>query len=561
MTFEGSDNFQPNMPQKKPTKKLNGKIIALLAVGAAVVVALVGVLIAWACGAFSSPQQQLLRAEKESKKTVSANISQFYGNYVDSLGNSLSMEEGFSVEADYRLTLSDQILVPLLSTALKTDMSAADLSWLEHILLHVDMAAKDSQMDVGLGIGLNDKVVVSVKALMDTAEQSVAIGLPELSSQYLGAKLQGSGISTDAMEQAMSMLTELAKDLPDEAAVEEMINRYYDIFLNKIGNVEKSTETVTVGGLSKNVTVLKYTMTEEQFAGICKEILTTAKTDKTLKQLITAVGDYYNRNIVMASSSSSTGIAPAPKMDVYAEFQDSVDEALEDIEDAKDSFDPDNYLVLSNYLDKDTIVGRKLEVFSANGEKKTMHYLALTEKDSYRLEVVVDDVTILGNGEGETVEYTLEVDGEEMLKLETEDLESTDKTVSGTIRLYPSKALLEDAFDMDKSTASMISRSGCYVELQIDSNQEKSSMNFSLVVNKETMFGLQVDTSTRHEAKITMPQNVLDPNKQADAEAWLKSLNLDAIVSNLEAANVPSEYMGVVRQLISELRTQISQAA
>ncbi len=555
MTFGGSENFQPNMPQKKPAKKFNGKITALLAVGAAVVVALIGLLIAWACGAFSSPRQQLLNAEKAGTKA----IAQAYGTYVDALGNPSLPEDGFRVQADYRLSLSDQILVPFLSGAFQTDMSAEDLSWLEHLLIHVDMASKDSQMDVGIGVGLNDKVVLSMKMLMDTAEGKAAIGLPELSSQYLDTELEYTGTRPDMIKESLSLAPKLAEDLPDQSAVEEMVGRYYDIYLSKIENVEKSTETVTVDDLSKNVTVLKHTITEEQLAEICKEILTTAKTDKTLKQLITAVGNYYNSTI--AASNSYIGIAPAPKQDVYAEFLDSLEDALEEIEDAKDSFDAENYLVVSNYLDKDTIIGRKLEVFSADSEPKAMHYLALTEKDAYRLEVVIDNVTVLGKGEGDAGEYTLEVDGEEMLKLETEGLEYTSETQNGIIRLYPRKALLEDVFGLSSSYASLMEFSECYVELQFNGNQENGSVKFSLMVGGEAMFGLEADASIQKEAQITMPENVLDPNSEADMSAWLKGLNFDALISNLEAANIPSEYMGTVRQLITELRTQLSQAA
>ncbi len=555
--------FQLNMPQNEPVKKSGGKKTALLAVGAAVIVALIGAVIVLVSGAFRSPQQQLLSAQKADAKSVSAAISQAYGAYMDALGNSISPEKGFGMQADYRLSLKEELWAQILSTAFEADMSTVDLSWMEHLLIHVDMACKDSQMDMGLGIGLNDRVVLSVKALMDTAEGKAALGFPELNSQYLGAELEYSGADPEMMKEAMSLVTALAEDLPDEDAVEKMLNRYLDILLTDAGTVEKSTETISVGDLSKSVTVLKQTWTQEQLAGICAEILTTAKTDETLKQFLTALNNYYSNlaKLTAESVGAETSITPDIYQDIYQQFLDGVDDALAELEAAKDGFDPANYVVLSNYLDKNEIIGRKLEIFSEGSEPEAMHYLTLTSKAGRRVEAVIDDVTVLGKGEGDTMEYTLTVDGEEMLTLQTQELKYTGESISGTIRLSPSKALLKNAFGLDDSFAAMADLAGCYGELQINSNREHANIKLSIVAGGEALGSLEMDSTVSKEAQITMPENVLDPNSEADMAAWTRSLNFDKLISNLEDAKVPSVYVSALRQLVSLLSSQLSQAA
>ncbi len=551
--------FQLNMPQDEPVKKSGGKKTALLAVGAAVIVALIGAVIVLVSGAFRSPQQQLLSAQKADAKSVSAAVSQAYGTYVDALGNSFSPEKGFGMQADYRLSLKEELWTQILSTAFEADMSTVDLSWIEHLLIHVDMACKDSQMDMGLGIGLNDQVVLSVKALMDTAEGKAVFGFPELNSAYLSAKMEPTGANPNMIQDVMSLAATLAAELPDEDAVEKMLNRYLDILLSDAGTVEKSTETISVGDLSKSVTVLKQTLTQEQLAGICKEILTTAKSDETFKQYFKAMNNYYTGLATL--TAESVGAEASFTLDIYQQFLDGVDDALAELEAGKDSYDRANFVVLSNYLDKNEIIGRKLEIFSEGSEPEAMHYLTLTSKAGRRLEVVIDDVTILGKGEGDTMEYTLTVDGEEMLTLQTQELKYTSESISGTIRLYPSKALLKDAFGLGDSFAAMADLAGCYGELQINSNLEHANLKLSIVAGGEALGSLEIDGTVSKEAQITMPETVLDPSSEADMDAWTKSLNFDKLISNLEDAKVPSVYVSAVRQLVSMLSSQLSQAA
>lgn len=553
-TPEEPSEFQLNMPQDEPVKKPGGKKTALLAVGAAVIVALIGAVIVLVSGVFRSPQQQLVSIQKSDAKSASAAISQAYGTYVDALENSISPKKGFGMQADYRLSLKEELWSQILSAALEEDMSAVDLSWMEHLLIHVDMASKDSQMDMGLGIGLNDRVVLSMKVLMDVVKGQAAFSFPELSSQYLGGEVDYSGMDPEMMKKVMSLATKLAEDLPDEDAVEKMLNRYLNILLSGTGTVEKSTETISVGDLSKSVTVLKQALTQEQVYGICTEILTAAKTDETLKQFMEALNNYFD------------GLAELTGEDVgsqnfYQEFLDGLDDALADLEDGKDSSDPANYLVLSNYVDKKTVIGRKLEIFSADSEPEAMHYLTLTSKAGRRVEAVIDDVTILGKGEGDTMEYTLTVDGEEMLTLQTQDLKYSKEGISGTLRLYPGKALLEDAFGLDDTYAAMADLAGCYVELQINSDQKHANIKLSIVAGGEALGSLEIDGTVSKEAQITMPENTLDPNSEADMASYLKSLNFDKLISNLEDAKVPSEYVSAVRQLLSMLSSQLAQAA
>lgn len=553
-TPEEPAEFQLNMPQDKPVKKSGGKKTALLAVGAAAIVALIGAVIVLVSGAFRSPKQQLVSAQKDDVKSSSAAISQVYGSYLDALGNSLSPEKGFGMQADYRLSLNQGLWTQILSAAFDEDMSMLDLSWIEHLLIHMDMTCKDSQMDMGLGIGLNDQVVLSVKALMDTAEGTAAIGFPELSSQYLGGELDLSDMDPDMMKKTMSLATKLAEDLPDEDAVNSMLNRYLNILLSGTGTVEKSTETISVGDLSKSVTVLKQTLTEEQVVGICKEILTTAKTDKTLKQFFTALNNYINGLAELTGENVGSE-------DLYQMFLDGVDDALEEMEDGKDSYDPENYIVLSNYVDKNEIIGRKLEIFSADSEPVSIHYLTLTSKAGRRVEAVLGEVTILGKGEGDTMDYTLSVYGTEMLTLQTKDLKCTGDSISGTIRLYPNKNLLQDAFGLDYSIASMVDLAECYGELKIDSNREHANLKITIVAGGEALGSLEIDGTVGKASKITMPENVLDATSETALSAWSKTLSFDKLISNLENAKVPSEYVSVVRQLVSMLSSQLSQAA
>lgn len=550
------EEFQLNLsPDEQPGR--SGKKTALLAIGAAAAVALIGLVIAWVCGAFRSPQQQLLHIETVGAKAASAAIAEGYEAYIDTMQSQLPGENGYSSEVDYRLRLKDGLWNMAVSSITETDMSAVDLSWIEHILLHADIAAKDGRMDMGLGIGLNDTVLVSANVLMDTAQGSAAIGFPELTKQYLGADLTMTGMSPDMISKSTALLTQLAQDLPEKDAVREMLEGYFDIALGYIQTVEKSTETVSVGASSKSVTVLKLTLTEEQLMALCTDILTAAKTDETLKQFLTAISSYYNG--ITEIDYDGSGYFYEPE-DLYAQFLDSLAEALADLEAAKESIDPANYIEISNYVYKNVIIGRKAEVFSAEEAPASAGYLVIPKADGFSFQVTAPDLLITGSGEGGKLECTLTAEGEELLKLETEGVAYAENSLSGTIRLYPSEALLAE-LGLDESYAFLADLSGCYLEIVINSSQETGNLKFSVVAGGETLGSLEMVSTVKMEANITMPETVLDAGSDTDMSVWVKSLRFDTLIANLEAAKVPSDYVDMVRRIVTLLEMQLSMAA
>lgn len=551
-----SEEFTLTTPQEVPEKKKTVNLL-LLAGGAAVLVALVGVIIAWACGAFRSPQQQLLHIEKTGAKVASAALAEGYEAYIDAMQSRLPMEDGYRTGVDCRLSLKEELWRMALGSMVGADVGDIDLSWIDHILLHMDVAVKGDRMGMEMGVGLNDTVLLSAQMLMDLAQNKAAVALPELNSQYLGMELTGEGMSPDTMTKSMELVKTFIQDLPEKDAVKEMLDRYLDIALGCIQTVEKSTKTVTAGELSKSVTVLKLTLTQEQLLDLLTQLATTAKTDETLKQFFTAFSSYYNGINAAIPENFDTPFEPE---DLYADFLETLDELLADLEEQKKSVDPANYVVISNYVFQNVILGRKLEAFDADGSSESAHYLVLAGKDGYCFEAEMPDLRIAGSGKEDALECTLTAEGQEMLKVQTEGLEFAEDVLSGTVRLYPSEALLTE-MGLEDSQAFMADLAGCYLEMVVSSGKDTGNVTLRVVAGGETLGTLTMDVVIRTEASITLPETTLDPENEADMEQWAKTLSFDKLIANMEAAKVPSDYVDTVRQFASFLSMQLSMAA
>ncbi len=543
-----TEDLQLNLTPEEPVKKSSGKKIALIA-GIALAAALIGVLIAWACGAFRTPQQQLLHMETANTKAFSAAIAAGYDEYRELVSENNYLEKGYQTAVDYRLSLKEALLKELLGGMTGADLSSLDLSWFQHLLIHAETDYKGNQFGVNLGVGLNDTVLLSADMFLDFAKQIMVVGVPELSDQYLTGSLEGSGMD---MTKSVELIQTLFRELPNEKALQAMIDRYTAIYLESIQTVEKSAETVTVGSQSAELTVLKVTYTQEQLADLTVTYINTAKTDETVKQIITAFQNYMTG--IVQTSGEAVSIP-----DLYSEFLTTLDEGLAIIEENRAGFDPANYLVISNYVRSGVITGRKLEIFSAEEQPVSMHYLVLADRNGAVLEAVMPETKITGSVSGTEQVMTLYALEQEILTLKLQDFKAEKDAITGTLRLYPSEATLKELGITD-SFATMADLVGCYLEIAIDVRETGGSMVFSVVAG-ETLGSLKMDVSSKPESDLTVPEATLDPSKEGDMDKWGATLKFDKLIANLEQAKVPAEYVRLVQQITAMLSMQLSAGA
>lgn len=522
-----------------PKKKLSkGAIIAICLAA----VAVVGILIAVFFGEsivnlFRSPEDQMIKLEKEQVKTLS--------NMFRADKSRQPMKTDAALE--YHVLINEDFLTGFSSGITGGEMPAMDLSFLSDILMRVDASMSGDQVSAILGFGLGNTNVLTVNMLMDAATGELWWQIPELSETYvyLGQEdLAAEGgaviISPAISSPAQSLLLELLAS--EEAAT--LIDRYGNIILNGIDEVERSTKTIEVDGISQKLTLLTAKITEEDVYSIAIDILETAKTDKELEALMDSLGEAINAQYADNEYYE--------EVDLHQEMLSSIDEDLAELEELKANADSPNYILLTDYVDGDEIVGRKLS--SSTGET-LVYYVTVRKGDNFAFEAdLAQQISITGSGTEEDDVYDgdfeVRADGQRLMKLEVSNFYADDEKVSGKLTLKPSAAVYTQ-MGMDTETAIMMQAMlGLAVEL--DAEGEDAFISLGIELSGMNMISITGQTAEANPVNLIVPADYINMLDEGSEDAWIASFDTSKLIANLEKAGVPSELIDSMMQAMEE---------
>lgn len=538
--------FQLNTPggmPVRPRKNKSGAVVALL-VGGVVLAVLAVILVAVFSGVFASPEGRLERLEKTNAKLIAEVASQAYGDYLDSLEESFNkMEKGTGSRVDVTLDMDQTLLTGIVAPLVGTDVSSLDLSWLDNVVLRMDSDLKGDQTSLACGIGVNNTVLATVDMLADLAENELYLGIPELSGQYVYMDLEQMGVSLDQARKTIEPMKTLAKELPSEKDVKKMLSTYLNILFSYVDEVEKVQETVTVGEQTRELTVLKAKITEQKLTELFMELAKTAQSDETLKQLVQAVNNYMN---AVADGAATE--------DLYAQLQAELAYTLADMEESLEYADPENYIVLSNYVSSGMIVGRSIEPFSSGvSDGEQARYLFLPEKDGGAFEVAVPELKLAGKIADEDMEVTLHVEGQEMLTLKAEKLEMKSGALNGTLRLLPGKAMLQE---LTYSGVPASALKDVCLQLTVEGSDTDATTQLQLTVGGTVFAEVSVHSKEEKYEPISAPGNVISADSEDDLMTWVTSVRFDTLIKNMQTAGLPNDYVQLVQQVEMLLQMQ-----
>lgn len=195
------------------------------------------------------------------------------------------LAEGSGSESNDIPKLASSVTVDVIpSDALLSMVGAQELDWVDKLTMSMDVLLDGTALETALGIGMNGKTIANLDMIMDPMAGISYMAIPAISNYYL--KVQNA--SAAAMPVEMAELRELLSALP---TMRESVNKYIDLALAEMKNVEKGTEQITVAGKTETVTVYTNYITEAVAADIVKSVLNAAKNDSALKALLPADAD------------------------------------------------------------------------------------------------------------------------------------------------------------------------------------------------------------------------------------------------------------------------------
>ncbi len=492
--------------------------------------------------------------------TVTEQYAYFEGNALHTVADVL-LADGTGSDTDDALKSHSSVTMDIIpSQYLLSMMGAQDLDWVEKLSMNMDVKLDGSTMEFMMGLGLNGKDIANLAMISDPLSGISYISIPTVSKYYLKSP---TAVSPN-MGADMEELKELLSALP---AMRESVNKYIDLALAEMTNVEKGTETVKIGNKSEKVTVLSNYITEAVAVEIVKSVLTEAKNDSALKSLL------------------------PDDVDMEAE----IDTLLADLP-ANPSNDKNEAIVLKIYLNNNNeVIGRSLDAMG----KTQIFCLSIADGDAMKLGFVTES-------QGSTQGITLEITDGSIVLSATEDGETNelasltysgdDKNGNAVLKITALNTGAEMALNLNWTTSGdktvvtiALQAGGSSVEvatITCTGNEDKGSVELKLsdaierllfnttemdpsmliswdgeassqvelFMMGEKLVTLAITATEKTPGNIQLPSNVLDMSDPNAMQTFANSINLNTLRQNMLNAGIPAQ---LVNQLINNLQSSL----
>lgn len=474
MEYAAADAFVPETPVKKSKK---GLVAAIIAIVAAVAIAL-GVFVV--PGLFGG-------STKKQLKSIGTN---YITSFTSAMKQLTSVSDGTNAV--------NMEIVP--GDGFYSLLSSSGYSLPENLSIKANTVQSDDgiHFKAALTDGVNS--MLSADVIADKKSGKTFVSVPELSSKVLEIDPDSSSDS-DPVNKAEISEQELLAVFSDPDAVEKLLTDYYGIFVDGMSDVEKDNESVSVGGVTRDCTVLTAVVSEKEITDIAVKILEKAKNDDKAERIA--------RLFDIVSSD-----------DDYAA---AVDKAIAELEDS----DPSNDEAFTFKLytaDGKNACGAE---FIADGD--SVRYMAFSDganwgyefagySDGEQLFSMPGSGTV--NGGRYSGDFSVNVNNQEIFEVAVENVTENDGKINGSMTLSTGKDFLTDSADY---TSRML----------------LSNMTFKLTVQgngiemSASVAGMDLLTAKGIKNDQGAPFEIPEKGDTTDYEEWTSSFDEYALLSIL----------------------------
>lgn len=478
----------------------------------------------WAIKTFGTSEDYYRFVQSNSVQGLTSEVTSAYSLMLDSLNGD---EKSAAASTEIKLTPSEELLTLINDEVFYGQM---DLDWLQSIALGLEANVVDGKEQATVTLRLSDKDIMSIDTILDLSDYTCWLGIPEINKQYI--KMDAAQTADADVEELIKFeaaIRKAAKVMPTAEQLQDIMDRYTEIALKAIDDVEVSQGELSVGGIEQTVTELTVEMDAEMFANMCIDVLEAMKKDEQIEDIISDVAAEMEDSITAN--------------DVYNDFIDWLDDAIDQLKDLKDG---EGVIEITDYVnDRHEIIGRK---FEGDGDK--VYYFTVTKGNKFASKVKVnDELVITGSGavsgDALAAEYAVKVDGIDVADVVIKDYDlksAKEGYLNGVITVTPTDEFI-DELDIDASVASVISLTDMFCEIKLESSEEKAVAEISLMTGKSKLLALTVTGQQTESTAITVPSDAVDMNDEQSASAWLESIDIETLLQNLKSAGVPQEYV------------------
>lgn len=464
-------------------------------------------------------------------------LGEVYGAILGGMSSGNAASAAAGGKTDMTLTLGEDLRDMLEQALFGGDIG--DMSFLSKINLSMDVSMKDDMEKMQMTLGLNGQQIVTLNMLMKMADSIMYVAAPELNDGWIKfdmGEMMPAGSASGMMNSAATM-TALADALPDAETLTKVLDRYLNLVLPELDNVEQTDTKLELYGLEQECTALTLKIYEADALAIAKAVLNTAKDDADLKKIIEDVA-----KAVEDMAGEDIGADGA-----YIDFKEGITDALDELNSITET-DTENPITLVTYVDKNhEVIGCMLKMSAQDSDRGTFYGYSITEGDKFAVEVAIpsdvddsDDFKLSGNGtkaDGKTNgTYTITMNGKDYLKLKVEDLTAE----SGTLTLTPTETMV---YDLGLNALP-------FKNLAVQVKLGGDGMELNVLSENKLLAGLALKAIQSAGPNLSEPSNATDAMDSAAMQSWAEKLDLTKVLDNLEKAGVPSALIeGIINGL------------
>ncbi len=492
---------------------------------------------------FSSPAKYYAHVEKGEIKELASDLALAYDNMF------LSNASVYDTSLDYDISLElSETAYEMLGDVAGFD----DASGLSKMAIETFFSVKGDSISANAAATVGKSDLISVNFVADLAEAEAYVQIPELNEKYIGADISDYAEEiADALKQSEEMLALY----PKKKTVESILNRYMEIVVESIDEdaVSKKSDEISVGDIEQKCTCLTIKMKEKDLVQVTEAILTEAKNDKELLDVLIAFGEFtYGMD----------------EDEIREYYEDSIDSALEDLEDAKEKESEAELKMKVWVNNKGEVVGREIEI--DDGEVAILYQMPMKGKNfEYELVLTEDGEDIFaltgagtkngsslsGDFEVEIVEYDTKLSMAE-ISVEKLNIEKAKQgLINGTFTIKPTSSLY---YEMGMGSAYSVV-SDYAIECEMSSAKSEAELSIALVDAEEKFATLTVSAKRGSGKSVSLPKKgILVEEGDEDAlQEWVDGIDLDKFLKKIKKSALPEELIEMIEELCEDLEDEL----
>lgn len=426
--------------------------------------------------------------------------------------------------------------------ALAGMMVPIDISWANNIGFNYCTSIADGIEAIVGDLYLNNTAVCSLEYYLDTNTMQGYFCIPELHEAYLSIDLN-EGFTEETSSMMKNLMDNPMSLYPESTVMEELINRYGEILADGFGESISGEDSISIEGVSMDCNSLEGQMQGEDAQNFLTTLLTTAKDDAQLKEII----EQWAPMVELEGES----------IDSYQEFQTSIDATLAELEETPMTND-DSYVSSKLWLDTEgTIVGRQISLCEGAESMPILTYKAPkagADKGFY-LEIGADDAYFAISGKGTVTDgklngtYDFMLDDVVMASVEIIDADeeaAEDGSAHGSYKFILQPGIGEEEYQTLSSFA-------LTADIENTGATSESCVTLGITMSDADLVSLRINggpASPMELPDFASLTNVLDLASEDDLNTFIDEMDWSPILENCLSAGASEEAVAMIDELI-----------